>query len=236
VNPPHQEQLGSRNSFLCNLPTPLQREKLRVLCDAIQANFQTAPRVFKAGRYGFGPSTRAVLGEFGFLVDTSYCPRRTFVVEGGPDFSAHDSRPFFLTDRLLEVPCTVDYVGWAGRWRSSLHRLVDRAAFRWLHAPGILARCGAVDRIMLSPEGNTFEEMRDLTQALLASGHRSFTLSFHSPSLDVGHTPYVRTRQDLDEFLGRIDAYCEFFLSNLGGGAATVEDFRLSLLTERMGA
>ena len=236
VNPPYREQLCGANSFLCNLPRFLQRDKVRVLRDAIETNLHVSPRVFKAGRYGFGTSTTKVLSELHFLVDTSYSPRFTFAAEGGPDFSAHDSQPFFLTDTLLEVPCTVDYVGWAGRWQAPLYSLANRTALRQLRAPGILARARAVNRIMLSPEGNTFEEMRDLTRSLLAAGQRTFTLSFHSPSLDVGHSPYVRTRHDLDEFLRRIESYCAFFVSDVGGLPATLEDFRLSLLNERSGA
>jgi hypothetical protein len=73
--------------------------------------------------------------------------------------------------------------------------------------------------------------MRMLTDALLARGARTFTLSFHSPSLDVGHTPYVTTQRDLDQFLERIALYCEYFFDTLGGVPATVEEYRASVLT-----
>ena len=117
VNPPVEEELSGRNTFMCNLPVALQREKLRRLCDAIGNRFGKRPTTYKAGRYGLGPSTVPVLKELGFRVDVSVCPRYSFVGEDGPSFEDFDAQPFFLDDQLLELPCTVDFVGWAGSLR-----------------------------------------------------------------------------------------------------------------------
>ena len=71
---------------------------------------------------------------------------------------------------------------------------------------------------MLSPEGNTLDEMKALTRALVADGTSAPSRStFHSPSVEPGHTPYVRSQADLDAFLGSIERYCEYFLGDLGG-------------------
>ena len=43
--------------------------------------------------------------------------------------------------------------------------------------------------------------MRRLTRTLLNRGERIFTLSYHSPSLQPGNTPYVRNDRDLREVL-----------------------------------
>ena len=56
-----------------------------------------------------------------------------------------------------------------------------------------------------------------------------FCLEPLSPSVQPGCTPYVRTDQDLHDFLARIDAYCEFFLGEIGGVASTPEEFRRTL-------
>jgi hypothetical protein len=63
--------------------------------------------------------------------------------------------------------------------------------------------------------------MKALTRALLARGERIFVLSFHSPSLEPGHTPYVVDERTRGAFLARIEAYLDFFLGELGGEAAT---------------
>jgi hypothetical protein len=92
--------------------------------------------------------------------------------------------------------------------------------------PGILSRLGALERLMLSPEGYAPEHHRRLTRALLARGTRVFTFSLHSPSLRPGCTPYVRSQQDLVQFLDACRRYFEFFLGELGGVGMTALELR----------
>ena len=235
VNPPFDEDVTTRNSFTMNLPTELQRSKLTVLSSVIEEHLQVTPTVFKAGRYGLGSDTVSVLDESGFTIDMSVCPRYDFSDQCGPSYVHFDASPFFLTPRLLEVPCTVDYTGWAGGLRPTLHRRSLTATGIRVKATGILSRLGAANRIMLSPEGNTFEEMRDLAAALVQRGCRTLTLSYHSPSLAPGHTPYVRTQQDLDVFLRSIESFCSFFFTDLNGVAATPTEFRTDFLSSSPG-
>lgn len=229
VNPPYSEDVTRRNSFAMNLPAVLQRAKLDALITTVEDNLGTTPKVFKAGRYGLGRDMVTILDECGFAVDMSVCPRFDFSEQDGPDFADFDAAPFFLTNRLLEIPCTVDFTGWAGPLRPLLHQVGATAAGAALRAQGVFSRLGVTNRIMLSPEGNTFDEMRALTNALVARGHRTFTLSFHSPSLAAGHTSYVRTEGELDSFLSTIEAFCAFFLSDLNGVPATPLEFHSEL-------
>ena len=93
--------------------------------------------------------------------------------------------------------------------------------FRRLKAPGILSRLGAVDRLMLSPEGFTPKEHIKLTRFLYNQGVRTFTWSFHSPSVVPGHTSYVQNEQQLRAFLDAFREYFDFFFNELGGQANT---------------
>lgn len=81
---------------------------------------------------------------------------------------------------------------------------------------GVLAKLGLLERIRLSPEGFNLRDMTRLTEQLIGQGVTLFTLSFHSPSLAPGHTPYVRSVEDLREFLATVSMYLGFF-SKLGG-------------------
>ena len=230
VTPPFDEAVNGPNSFMCNLPPALQRAKLRELCQAIVTNTGVSPRAFKAGRYGISADGVASFGELGLVVDVSVNPCMNFADDGGPDFTDFDSHPFWIdrSQALLEVPCTHGFVGWArkrGGW------LRDAAAsLPGIPGPGILSRCGAVNRVMLSPEGNTLEEMMALTRVLLADGLTLFSLTFHSPSVVPGHTPYVRSQADLSAFLTTIERYFEFFFGELEGQPSTPERFRQELL------
>jgi hypothetical protein len=82
------------------------------------------------------------------------------------------------------------------------------------------------DRIKLTPEGIDVADLCRVSEAMYGAGYRVFNLKYHSPSLAPGHTPYVRTQRDLDDFVRRIEEYCEFFFGRLGGIAATPMDIR----------
>ena len=90
----------------------------------------------------------------------------------------------------------------------------------WLHVPGIFAHLRALERIRLTPEGVKFAELRRLTEGLHGIGCRVFSLTFHSPSLAPGNTPYVRDKQELKDFLRTVDRYCDYFVNELGGKAS----------------
>jgi hypothetical protein len=224
VSPPHVEEVCVRNSFPGNLPRDLESEKLERLTERIAATFGARPTVYLAGRYGFGPNTAEVLEELGYEVDVSTIVPMDFSSDGGPDYSSVTNHPFWFGHqrRLLGISCTGDFVGWLPPSSKRLaHRLASHPGLSWTRLPGILSRLGAVERIALSPEGNTYEEMRLLTQSLLHQGFRVFVFSFHSPSVSPGFSPYVRNNHDLEIFLARCRNYLAFFLEELNGIAMT---------------
>ena len=231
VNPPFVEELSRRASFGCALGAAIEAEKIRLLQQQIAASFGAPPTIYKAGRYGFGPTTADALEALGFTIDLSVNPRMDFTAEGGPTFAELNARPFFFgrMRRLLEIPCTTDYIGALGRVGHRIHPVISHRSLAPTRIVGVMSRLGALNKVMLSPEGSTLDEMKALTSALVARGVRTFSMTLHSPSVEPGCTPYVRSDGDLDRFLGRIAAYCEFFFGDLGGDAATPDEFRASL-------
>jgi hypothetical protein len=232
VTPPFDEPVTNANTFTCNLPPPLQDRKVRELTAAIEEHVRVQPRTFKAGRYGIGMPTLDAIETLEYEVDVSVNPQMDYRPFEGPDFSGFDSRPFWFSRRsqMLEVPCTHGYVGFGRARGGPIRRLAERPFLKLFRLPGILARSGAVNKVMLSPEGNTLREMMALTRTLIADGLRLFSLTLHSPSLEPGHTPYVRSQSDLDAFIERIEKYLEFFFREVRGVASTPEDFRRELL------
>lgn len=223
VSPPFDEEVCPRNSFPGNLPRALEAAKLSRLVECIESSFGIRPSVYKAGRYGFGPNTAAVLEELEFEVDLSANPPFDYRAEEGPDFSDYSPDPYWLGGgaRLLGIPSTGGYVGWLGARSHRVHSWASTPSLAWSRLPGILCRVGAVDRLRISPEGFEPEEMKRLTRHLLRRGTRVFTFSYHSPSLLPGCTPYVRSKADLDDFLGRFESYFDFFLGEIGGTPTT---------------
>ena len=226
VSPPFDEEVNARNSYPGNLPRALEREKLALLTTAIENSFGVRPRAYKSGRYGFGPNTASILEELGYDVDISPAPPFDFQDDGGPDWSTAPHQPYWLPTkrRVLALPNTGAYVGWAGASSHGLYGLAQKPAGRALHLGGVFARLGAVERLFLSPEGYAERDLMRLTRALLARGARVFTLSLHSPSVEPGHTPYVRDEKDLHSLLAACRNYFHFFHSELGGASMTASE------------
>ena len=218
TTPPHHEELSNRNSFPGNLDPALEAEKLATLMDAIERSFGQRTLFYKAGRYGTGPNTGAALAANGIRVDFSILPGADLSRNGGPDFSALSSRPYWLGDTgVLSVPMTRATIGMAP-WLGRLANWIEAApALEWLPIRALLARFRLSDTVTLTPEGVTAAEQIRLVKALIRGGVRTFVMHYHSPSLDSGHTSYTRTSIELDAFLGRIAEVCRYFFEDLGG-------------------
>jgi hypothetical protein len=198
VSPPHDEEVTERNSFAGNLPAELEREKFRRLKAAIEANFNATPLIYRAGRYGVGPNTAAILAEGGIAIDTSVRSRFDYSSGGGPNFREHPLVPYWLdrSKRLIELPLTTVYWGLLRQLGPWLYPMMWRVP----KLRGAMARIGLLERIPLTPEGVTVEEALRGIDIALDEGLPVLVFSFHSPSLAPGFTPYVRSEDELDAF------------------------------------
>lgn len=223
VNPPHEEQVNPYNSYPGNLAAPLERAKLECLTETIERNFGLRPTAYRAGRYGVGPATADILEGLGYQVDLSIVPYTSFSEDGGPDFAAFEARPYWFGDerRLLEVPVSCGFAGGLAGWGAALFPVLAGRLGMTLRVPGVAARLGLLERIRLTPEGIDHAAHRRLTRRLLDQGRRVFCLTYHSPSLEPGNTPYVRDEGELRGFLDTIDRYLDYFFTEVGGRPTT---------------
>jgi hypothetical protein len=223
VTPPHTEEVCERNSFPGNLPAELEYEKLKNLTETIEANLGVRPKLYRAGRYGAGPNTPGILERLGYPIDCSVLPEGPRSSLHAPNYRGAPVRPYWLgrAQRTLEIPVTTSALGMVRRASPALAPFMSYHLVSRLRVPGILARLRLLDRIRLSPEGNTLDEAKRLTRFLAANGHKIFVISYHSPSLGIGHTPYVQSRAELDRFMDWLDGYMEFFFGEIGGAPST---------------
>jgi hypothetical protein len=221
ATPPYRERLNPTNSYPGNLPRALEAAKLAALSGEIERALGVRPAIYKAGRYGKGANTEAILEEQGFEVDMSPAPAMDFRADGGPDYRRHSPRPFLFgrARTLLCLPNTGAFVGWLEGQGPVLQPVLEAGS--WLRLPAIASRLRLLERLRLTPEGYTLAELKRLTRALLARGQRTFVLGLHSPSVVPGNTPYVRSDADLRTMLGRLQAYLAFFRDELSGRFVT---------------
>ncbi len=223
VCPPYEEEVNTVNSYQGNLPVSLEKQKLQMLRDRIEDATGTAPDVHKAGRYGFGWGTTKNLKELGFTIDLSPTPGFDLTGDGGPNHENLPNSPGWLDEerQLLAIPGTGGFVGLFRSFGAQARGVSESALGRRFRTGGVFSRLKLLERIRLSPEGSDLDEMKRLTHSLLNQGEKVFSLTYHSPSLEVGCTPYVRDKQDLKEFLRTIEEYLSFFVNELEGRPET---------------
>jgi hypothetical protein len=198
VNPPFDEQVNVHNSFAGNLPKELEEAKLVALRNAISDRIGVTPTTYRAGRYGIGLNTTEILLRHGFVMDSSIRPRFDYSAQGGPDFLSVGSEPFWWgsDERLLEVPLTTVYSGLLRKQHRFLAPIMEKSPI----ANALSSRSKMLERIPLTPEGISARETKEAIDVALDDDLRLLVFSFHSPSLAPGHTPYVRTDEDLRSF------------------------------------
>lgn len=221
VNPPFEEEVNARNSYAGSLPPELEAAKFNALRDRIEVAFGTAPLIYRAGRYGLGPNSAQILKDSGIRIDTSVRALFDYRAQHGPDYSNHPLAPYWV-DRersLLELPVTTVYWGVLRQLGKHLQRLQR-------HVPtfyAAMSKFSLLERIALTPEGVTAEEAIRGIDIALDEQLPLLVLSFHSPSLAPGFTPYARDQADVEmlyDWLRRVYAY----LGQRGVRTASVGD------------
>jgi hypothetical protein len=159
--------------------------------------FATHPQIYRAGRYGAGLETRRILEGLGIPIDSSVRPLFDYSDQGGPNYAECPLEPYWIRDgNLIELPLTTVFGGMLkGAGKSMFSRAFEAASSR-----GLLARTGLLERIALTPEGIPIDKAMKAVDIALSQNVPILNFSFHSPSLAVGHTPYVRSHADLERF------------------------------------
>ncbi|OYX17115.1 MAG: WalW protein [Sphingomonadales bacterium 32-67-7] len=197
VNPPHDELVSPRNSFLGNLPRDLQAAKIAALTDGIAAAFGRRPVMMRTGRYGLGPDTLGLLAAAGYRVDTSMRSGYSYAAEGGPDYRAIPNHAFATGEGdLIEIPLTTVYTGALRRGGIGLYEALGRVP----RGRGIASRLRLASRVALTPEDMPIELALKAINVAADTGVRLLMFSYHSPSAAPGYTPYVRDAGELAGF------------------------------------
>jgi len=200
VNPPFDEPLTPANSYAGNLPEAVEAAKLDVLTDAIVAAFGRRPNAYRAGRYGIGPATLALLAARGYRLDSSMRARYRYAADSGPDFGRIGNAAFRCgpAATIIELPLTTVFTGRLRGGGAGLYEMLGRVP----KGRGLFARLGLVSRVALTPEDMPLADAIEAIAVAVGEGVRVLNFAFHSPSLAPGHTPYVRDAADLARFHG----------------------------------
>ena len=230
VNPPHVEEVTEANSYAGFLTEALERAKLEALCLRIADRFGRRPIVYRAGRYGVGPNSARLLEQAGFRLDSSVRSRFDYSGQHGPDFRGLPINPYWAgpARSLVELPLSTGFIGALRRGGERFYRKTQDVS----PIAGGLARTGMFSRVPLTPEGVPVRDAIKAIDALIEEGAAVLNFSFHSPTLEPGHTPYVRDAADRAAFYGWWDKVLDH-LARRNVRAATLDELLAAVPVRR---
>jgi hypothetical protein len=231
--PPFYGPNGEKNSMLCNLPKDVQYNKLECLHNLITDKFCMSPISFRSGRWGFDYTVAENIYKLGYRYDTSITPFINWEREGGPDFSKIDSNSYYIYNDienddnnkyLLEIPATIGYCGLLRGNQdlcNRMHNLLKYDNIKQFKINTIMRLLYIYEKIWLSPENSTLEEMIRLTE-FIRRKNKFLNMFFHSGSLMAGNTPFVRDIKSQEKFIKKIELYLQYIKG------INIESIRLS--------
>jgi len=233
--PPFEESIDRRNSYMCNLPEGLQREKLARLTDAVERRIGRRPTSFRAGRYGLDVVGARILEQLGYVVDSSVIPFFDYTGQDGPDYRQAPFKPYRIggsdlcaedeAGRLLEVPVSVGFSWSRFREAGRIRQLGERPLVRPFRLVGLLDRLNLVRRIKFSPEQAGAADMRRLVDAYAANRSPAMVMMLHSASLVPGGSPYVGDAARLERLYDDLAETWQYCLSTRGMTVQTLTGF-----------
>lgn len=220
VNPPFEndeDKTSIEDSYPGNLSAEAERDKLSLLTELIATECGVRPTTYLAGRYGIGANTQLILKELGYTSDLSISAYCDFTHQQGPDFS-HYTNSMFVDNGITYLPHTSSVLSLFPSVTSFLNR--NPKIYSQLTRSKIGSLSGRflrIRRYRLSPEGFTFRQMKAVTESQLSIGQNEFIVSFHSPTVKPGLTPYTRSPADVEYFKQALTEYLQWFTKEMKG-------------------
>ncbi len=186
TTPPFWEQPNSFNSYQCNLPAHIERQKIAFLCRAYEDRFGRAVTIHRAGRWGGSPRTSDILAELDISVDLSPSVGHLAPNIGASYSSELDGRPFWAGPggEVLTIPASaINYLR-GPDW-------ISTSFFALRHYAPNLRRWGKPVRF--SPEGQSTEFLTTMAQQFALRDLPVAVYTLHSTSLYEGGNPYSVT-------------------------------------------
>ena len=226
VNPPWNntalKEVTEVQSYPGNLSFEDEFSKLSFLTDKIKETTGVSPVTYLAGRYGIGKNTASILSQLGYKIDVSISPFADFRQQYGTDFSSHNNK-ITVQNGILNWPHTSAVVSpfkYVRRFFNSSPSAYASNTF----GMRVFKKLSRAKLHRLSPEGFSLRDMQSVTKYQYALGQSCFILSFHSPSVKSGLTPYVRTPEELEKFKEKTLTFLSWFKTSLNGEFITVKD------------
>jgi hypothetical protein len=202
---PEAFQPDVTNALQRDYPPEVERAKMTWLTDSFRAAFGRAPRSFRAGRFGIGASSLAILDDLGYAVESSVTPHVDWsAISPGLSFVGAPTQPYHPdpanpgspgASRLLEVPVTI-----RPSVLSRVPLLGKHVEHRWLRP----TRARGKALIALARETLRAERLSRPERPVILNA------MFHNVEVVAGASPYAATDQAARRIVDRLGALLDF--------------------------
>lgn len=191
--------------FQRDYPREIELQKLASTTDSFARAFGRRPTSFRAGRFGIGPHTLGILGDLGYLVDSSVTPFMRWSDRGTSfSFEGAATQPYVPDEaapakkggsRILEVPITIRPR--AANRIPALGRFIEP---RWLRP----SRASGSEMIAVA-RGEIAEAATQKRTAPVI-----LNAMFHNVEVIAGASPYAATEGQARAILERVETLLAF--------------------------
>jgi hypothetical protein len=226
-SPPYREQ-DLVGTYPNQLPDDLLDRQMREITDAIEEQFGSRPRTYRAGRLGIDGRGLRHLEALGYLVDSSVDPLANEARLGGPRHAGAPVAPYHPdytnvtrpgASAVLEVPIS-------SATRPGLPKAMERL-YAWLpprRYRGPLKRLG-LRPVWLRPSYSPAADAIALADRLVARGVPTLNMLFHSSELLPGASPYHRDAAAVERFYDTFERVVEHIMGSLGAVGMTYAEY-----------
>ena len=203
----------------------IERQKLQNLTRLFTDTFGSAPRSFRAGRFGVGHHTGKFLMELGYRVDSSVTPNVCWKSHGGapfPDFTDARELPYWVAadgdlfnsgdSTLLEVPLTIPLIRQVSRKKKYARFRARDKRPTWF-------------RPWYTPMKDLQHIVRKVARSKPEAGmRRPLVMMFHSMEVVAGASPYPQSDAEVGDYLDVLKAVFDM-TAELGIKCCTLSEY-----------
>lgn len=238
-NPPIEEKISYRNSYIVNLPLDLLKRKIINLTNRFEEKFNKRPISFRSGRWSMNGKILKMIADLGYRVDSCVFPfyaDSTFSYHYAPTYpywpDYNDINKKGSQRDIFEIPVTSGFNHKSFNLCNKIFQFLSSKQIARFRIIGMLYRFKMLEKIQLSPELHGFSEMKSLIKASLKRGDRVLNMFLHSSSLIPRGSPYASTESDIKEILHRVEAVSSYLKRNHDVYFCTISEAKEKILRE----
>ena len=190
--------------YLIEYTKDIISEKIKIITELLEDSFNIKVISHRSGRWSFNDNYAQSLSDYGYKVDCSVTPLRSWENttgnpngNGGSDYVSHPNQPYWITsidnnkkNILLEVPVTII----SGNKR--INYLIDNSMIprKWM----IRLLQKKIKPIWLRPNGKNINSMKEIIDYKSKDGSDYVMLILHSSELMPGGSPTFKNKKEIE--------------------------------------